>query len=68
VQAQREKEQRALQEKQEEEMALEMERIKWESNRDAKIRQQIRETRCSAIPEFLKIRIGSEIGYELYVC
>ena len=45
VQGQRDKELRALQEKQEEEMAQEMERIKWESNRDAKMRQQIRETR-----------------------
>jgi hypothetical protein len=36
---------REQQEIQEEEMARELERLKWESERDAKMRQQIRETR-----------------------
>jgi len=45
-QAQREKEVRQQQERQEEEMAAEMERLRMAQNRDSKMRQQIRETRC----------------------
>jgi len=46
---------------QEEQMAAEMERLKMEEKRDAKMRQQIRETRWSKVETFLLLTLNSVI-------